>query len=332
MPVRSAVAGAVRSGLRRMAGPARSRRLLEVAQREIGRALDDDVYGASYFRAEQESLVAMGLSGYDSYDRGTSNADCAAYLIWRSFPVKRTLDVGCAMGFTVEALRELGFDAEGVDVSQWAVDHPAPGARGHLRRADLHQRLPFADGAYDLVTAFETLEHLPPELAPKAVAELCRVSNAYVLATIPSFGPNPYGPGGWFDGKVVQERVMHYRSLGPDYDGPIPHDDLFRDTAGQPIQGHLTIASFRWWSRHFEAAGLVRCGDVERRMHPLLAQLGLTKYWNLYVFRRPEVEEPPADLRSPEDARALEERWHLDQRTTDPEDFQRVAEALGTAG
>ncbi|HEX2039535.1 MAG TPA: methyltransferase domain-containing protein [Acidimicrobiales bacterium] len=296
--------------------------------RELDEAMADDVYGGSYFGEGRNPLDRMGLSGYERYDRHTSNADVAAYLVWRFFPVRRALDVGCALGYVVEALRELGVEAEGTDISQWAVDHAAPGARGHVFWGNLLHRLPVPDGRYDLVTALETLEHLPPDVIPAALRELRRVAKSYVVATIPSFGPNDHGPDGWFDVKVRPERLDHYRSLGPDYDGPVPYDDLFRDAQGEPVEGHLTIASFRWWTRQFEGAGFVRCGATERLIHPHLARFGLTKYWNLYVLRAPDAPEPTDAVRSPTKIAAVERRWGLDGRSADPDDLRAVEQAL----
>ena len=295
---------------------------------ELEQALADDVYGGAYFGEDRNPFDRMGLSGYERYDRQTSNAEVAAYVVWRFFDVRNTLDVGCALGYVVEALRELGLDAEGTDVSQWAVDHAAPGARGHVFWGNLLRRLPVLDGRYDLVTALETLEHLPPDDVPAALRELRRVSRGYLVATVPSFGPNEHGPGGWFDVKVRPERLDHYRALGPDYDGPVPYDDLYRDAQGEPIEGHLTIASFRWWTRQFEAAGFVRCGAVERRIHPHLARFGMTKYWNLYVLRTPDALEPVADARSPDDIARVERLWGLDTRVADPDDLHAVEQAL----
>ena len=39
------------------------------------------------------------------------------------------LDVGCAMGFLVEALRRRGVDAFGIDVSEYAIAHVDPTQR-----------------------------------------------------------------------------------------------------------------------------------------------------------------------------------------------------------
>ncbi|MEO6121648.1 MAG: class I SAM-dependent methyltransferase [Acidimicrobiales bacterium] len=285
--------------------------------RELARALDDDVYGAHYFGAGRNPLDRMGLSGYERYDRDTSNANVAAYLVWRWFDPRRTLDVGCAFGFVVEALRDLGVDATGVDISEFAVEQAAPGARGHIRQGDLCWGLPLPAGHFDVVTALETLEHLPPEAIPTALAELYRVSAGYVVATIPSFGPNRNGPGGWFPVKIRDELYDHYMGLGPDYEGPVPYDDLYRDAAGEPIEGHLTIASFTWWTKRFADAGFVRCDAVEQAMHPHLARFGLTKYWNLYVFRRPEAPEPGPDVRTPAEIATCEAAFALDARVAD---------------
>jgi len=316
------------TGLGRLWQPAG--RLWQPAERRLRRALDDVVYGGSYFGEGRDPNDRAYLSGYARYDRDTSNANAAAYLVWRWFPVATSLDVGCATGYVVEALRELDVDASGVDISRYATTHPAPGARGHIRQGDLRRGLPFRDGAFDVVTALETLEHLSPPDVPAAVAELARVSRRWVLCTIPSFGPNPNGPGGWFQVKVRDDRVAHYESLGPDYTGPIPYVDLYRDALGHPIEGHLTVASFAWWTQRFADAGLVRCGGTERCVHPELARLGLTKYWNLYVFRRPDAPEPGAD-RDPEAVAAVLRRFRLDTRVAAADDADAVARALAAA-
>ena len=303
------------------------RRIVEIGARELDRALHDGLYTEGYFGETGGSVVALDI-GTAEYTRTATHADEGAYLVWRFLPVRRTLDIGCAFGFFVEAERELGLEARGVDVSQYALDHAAFGARGHVRYGNLLHRLPYGRGAFEGVSLFETLEHLPPEVVPRALREVRRMTTKYVIATIPSFGPNPNGPGGWFDVKVRPERLDHYRSLGEEYDGPVAYDDLYD---GAPIEGHLTIASFAWWTRQFEAAGFVRDGAVERRIHPHLARLGLTKYWNLYVFRVPGTSSPDYEQRSASEIADVEKRFGFDQRVADPEDFARVQAALGSA-
>lgn len=304
---------------------------MERTRQELDGALattTPDLYDSAYFGEGRDPLDRMGLSGYERYDRETSNADVAAYLVWKWFDVHTALDVGCAMGFVVEALREVGIRAEGVDVSHHAVTHAAPGARGHVRQGSLTERLRPRHASFDLVSVFETLEHLPPETIPAALAELRRVTRRYVFATIPSFGPNEHGRDGWFEGKVRPERLEHYQALGPGYDGPIPFEDLALDARGTPVEGHLTIASYAWWQRQFEAAGFLRCGLVERQVHVDLARFGLTEFWSLYVFRTPRAAVPGAPVRSQHECDDLEKRWHLDERRGNPDDVEAARRRL----
>ena len=265
----------------------------------------------------------MGLSGYDRYDRYMSNADVSPTSSGASFPGRHTLDAGCALGFVVEALRELDLDAEGVDVSFFAVDHASPGTRGHVRQGSLLDRLPFDDADFDVVTALETLEHLPPESIPAAIAELrtrlprlsarddpvVRTERERPRRLVQRQGPRRAA-------RALSQAARHVRRAGS---VRRPRTSTPR---ANPLEGHLTIASFGWWTKQFEAAGFERCGDIERRIHPHLARFGLTKFWSLYVFRVPGVAEARADVRSPAEIEALEDRWGLNHPPQRPRRLQ----------
>jgi SAM-dependent methyltransferase len=266
-----------------------------------GRADHGALYEGSYFgEGRDPGGDRKGRSGYATYDRVSSNADIAAFLLWRNFRVRRALDVGCATGYLVEALRERGVDAHGCDVSSYAVEHAAPGALGYVRLGDLRHGLPYADGEFDLVTTLEILEHLAPEDVPSALRELRRVCSGVLYATIPSFGRNASGPDGHLEGKVRPERLAHYEALGDRFTGPVPSADLAVDADGGPVEGHLTIAAYDWWTARFAEAGFDRWADVERRLHADIAPAGLSKFWNLYVFAVPGAPEAMAEQREPE--------------------------------
>ncbi len=285
-----------------------SRRLMAASGRELTNAAESalalagareagvaDVYGGGYFgEGRDASGDRAGRSGYARYDRIASNADIAGWLLWRNFRVTESLDVGCATGHLVEVLRERGIDAEGCDVSRYAVDHATPGAIGHVRVANLFTGLPWEDGRFELVTALEILEHLPPDRVGAALTELRRVCSGYLYATIPSFGTNLSGPDGHFEGKVRPERLEHYRGLGPAFLGPVPEADLAVDADGRLVEGHLTIAAFEWWTQQFELAGLTRCPDIERRLYADIEPGDLAPYWNIYVLKSDGASEETA--------------------------------------
>jgi len=77
-------------------------------------------------------------------------------IIRRYVPTGRLLDLGCACGFMLEAALEAGFDAWGLEFSGEAIAAAAPRVRHRIRAGNVDG---VRDGAYDVVTAFDILEH-----------------------------------------------------------------------------------------------------------------------------------------------------------------------------
>jgi SAM-dependent methyltransferase len=81
----------------------------------------------------------------------------------------KLLDAGCGPGFFVKAAHDAGYNATGVEVSQFAVDFARDElglnvCQGQVRSADL------PDGPFDVVTLWDVIEHLPDPA--QAVADL----------------------------------------------------------------------------------------------------------------------------------------------------------------
>jgi len=75
--------------------------------------------------------------------------------------VNSSLDVACARGYFVLAMREFKVNAWGVDISDWALKNSPPSISQYLLRRDLNQdKLPFPDNVFEMVSSWETFEHL----------------------------------------------------------------------------------------------------------------------------------------------------------------------------
>jgi SAM-dependent methyltransferase len=92
------------------------------------------------------------------------------------------LDVGCAIGLLVEALRARGVEAYGVDVSEYAISQVHPTIRDFCT---LHAATEPFGRRYDLIVCIEVLEHLPPEQAQAAIANFCRHADAVLFSSSP---------------------------------------------------------------------------------------------------------------------------------------------------
>jgi SAM-dependent methyltransferase len=80
------------------------------------------------------------------------------------------LDVGCAAGFCMEAMRGLGFEPHGVEVSEPIASH----ARERFGFGTIHvgrlEEAPFAENTFELITMWDVVEHVvdPGSLLSKA--------------------------------------------------------------------------------------------------------------------------------------------------------------------
>ena len=92
------------------------------------------------------------------------------------------LDAGCAMGFLVEALRERGVEAWGIDVSEYAISQVHESAKEFCQVASLAEPI---SRRYDLIVSIEVLEHIPPTETSAAIANLCAATDRLLLSTTP---------------------------------------------------------------------------------------------------------------------------------------------------
>src|SRR5581483_4975462 len=92
------------------------------------------------------------------------------------------LDAGCAMGFLVEALRDRGVEAAGVDISEYAIGKVREDVRCHCWIGSLTDPLP---QRYDLIVCIEVLEHLSPHEAERAIENFCKNTDDVLFSSTP---------------------------------------------------------------------------------------------------------------------------------------------------
>ena len=72
----------------------------------------------------------------------------------------RILDFGCAKGYVVHGLRLLGYEAHGVDVSEYAISQAPKEVNGYVTTIEPFEEI---SADYDWVICKDILEHLPYE-------------------------------------------------------------------------------------------------------------------------------------------------------------------------
>lgn len=93
------------------------------------------------------------------------------------------LDIGCSMGYTLQAAKGLGLAAVGVDISAYAVE--VCRQQGFRAERGTLDQLPFADAQFGLVTMKHVLEHTPaPRLALREVRRVL-VSGGGLFLAVP---------------------------------------------------------------------------------------------------------------------------------------------------
>lgn len=138
----------------------------------------------------------------------------------------RVLSVGCGMGSDVLVLRDMGFDAWGVDPSRLHLESLPPGTREYFRIGTIEDS-PFGKERFDFVYALDVIEHVgcvnfgtivTPDTASQRVK--------FISACLDTLGPGgvlllttsnrlcPLDPGHWHRYHWLGKRFANRRKPG----------------------------------------------------------------------------------------------------------------------
>jgi len=104
----------------------------------------------------------------------------------RSLKPLTILDVGCAIGFLVEAFWRRGVRAYGIDVSEYAITQVPEDLKGFCSVRSVIEPLPenFPQ-SYDLLTCIEVLEHMPPDEGKMAIKNMASKTRCILFSSTP---------------------------------------------------------------------------------------------------------------------------------------------------
>ncbi|MBS1825277.1 MAG: methyltransferase domain-containing protein [Acidobacteria bacterium] len=152
---------------------------------------------------------------------------------------KRVLDIACGTGYGSCELAAVARSVTGVDVSEDAVEY----ARTHYAAANLQfqaapaEELPFPDQSFDLIVAFEVIEHLHDARVLLAQARRLMAAHGQFIVSTPNrlyyqetrkqSGPNPF--------HTHEFEYEEFRAALSEY---FPHVSLF-------VQNHSGVIVFQ---------------------------------------------------------------------------------------
>ncbi len=141
-------------------------------------AIDTTLYSLEYIQRREEWRAAYTL---------------IARVFAEAIGIGSILDVGCAGGLLVEALRDLGFEAWGLDGAPASESLWPRHTRRYYQLADLTRPDDIELPATDVVCSLEVAEHLPEEHAGTYVQLLAKHRPRYILFTAAPIGQRGTG-------------------------------------------------------------------------------------------------------------------------------------------
>jgi Methylase involved in ubiquinone/menaquinone biosynthesis len=162
--------------------------------RELVGIREDTFYESSYFHGRK--------SGRDkNFEHRVRKSMRTAAMAMEFTKARSLLDIGCSLGYGIEAGRRLGLDSAGMDVSRYAVSHCCE--RGYRAEVGTMEHMPWKDAEFDIVVMRHVLEHTPtPQEALTEVRRIMASAGALIIAV-----PDPT----YWKGILFRRRYRYYR-------------------------------------------------------------------------------------------------------------------------
>jgi SAM-dependent methyltransferase len=134
---------------------------------------------------EAREISEFMMSGRDTVTRESDRQRFRQYFemlapFWRNGSrALRYLDIGCGVGHSVDVARELGWQAIGVEPNKTAAETAQKAGRNVVRSLD------WSTGRYDIISLFETLEHVTDPAALMREISGVLTAGGIIMITVP---------------------------------------------------------------------------------------------------------------------------------------------------
>ncbi len=170
----------------------------------------EQLYNQEYFQNENSSY--FGYSNYLS-DKTRIKQTFSKRLkdIHKLKKPGRLLDVGCAMGFFLDAASNLGWNIEGVEISDFAAKYAREELGYNVYVGDF-QKVKIPIHCFDLVTMWDIIEHVPDPVGTLKKAHSLLKKDGLLVLTTPDVGSLPamITRHRWVGYKLSDEHLMYF--------------------------------------------------------------------------------------------------------------------------
>lgn len=159
----------------------------------------------------------QGGSNYKEYVDWPFFKERAEWIV-KTFNPKSLFEIGCAKGFMIDYLVDLGVDAYGAEISEYAYSKAKH--KDRVFNIDfIDDELPKQYFDADLVVSFDVLEHLPINKVDKAMKRLKRAKKHFHMITTTEYdfgGDHTHfslHPKQWWIEKFDEYGIQNYRMI-----------------------------------------------------------------------------------------------------------------------
>jgi len=148
--------------------------------------VNPDYYDEEYFTKGTKSAYGSKFGSYSKsiwlpFEQTRVSED------FMKLKVKNALVLGCARGYLVQALREVGINAYGIDISKWAIENTDIDEeyKKYLILGDICNLSRWSNREFELIVADDILEHIDINSLKLVIKETCRICSKYIYVRVP---------------------------------------------------------------------------------------------------------------------------------------------------